>query len=268
MLSNGHGVKSNTCYETYPQNGHPPKRMSARTLFQRVTAALSDAEVVVDKERSILEFTGPRCVRIAIHCIPMVVVEDATEVTLIESAIHCVVQDELEKDVEWSRSTIHVQVYWLPKHSAPLCKESDTTNDVPAVQWIASNFHILCTHMLQGAAIALQEAFTRIIQQYPWRDRDAMILRAQNTLEYYVKVMLECGMSPKALASACDELLPPFEVLLPEYDRAVVYQWMTMRVPKILTRLQFYTTLYGCSFDKTTPPAVLLMYSRLFVVAP
>ena len=240
--------------------------MSARSLFQRVTAVLSDAEVVVDKERSILEFTNPRCVRIALHCIPTVTVEDATEVTLIESAVHCLVKEELENDVDWSGSTVYVHVYWLPKPASVAPYKKDDVNDLPAVEWIASNFHVLCTHMLQGATMALQEAFTRIIEQYPWRDRDAMILRAQKTLEQHVQIMFENGMSPKALASACDDLLPPFEVLLPEYDRIVVYQWLTHRVPKMLTRLQFYTTLYECSFDKTTPPAVLLMHSRLFYI--
>lgn len=239
--------------------------MSARALFQRVCTALTDADVSVDRERSAFELTSSRRVRIALRCVPATAAMDATEAMLMESAIHCLVRDELKTEVDWDESELHVHVYWVADHDA--AEETDAENPYaePLMPWIASNFHSLCTHVLQGATMALQEAYSRMIWQYPWRFRDTMAHRARTLVQHHVRLMMESGVSPKSLANACDDLLPPCEVLLPEYDRTVVYAWVAERMGRVpLTRLEFYTAVYGCSLDNTTPPALVLLHSRLF----
>lgn len=181
--------------------------------------------------------------------------------TMMESALHASLSDWISQMVE--RSTVHIHI--PPVQNSPIVLTKAHHSITPSV-WIKQQVQTVNDWALQCSKTIAAASLTRVVETYPWRNKDAMILMIPALVVRAVDNMYK-GLPEPLMAGNCDIILPPVtQFLLPfdlDFCTKDVHSFMGRETT---TLLEFYEAVFAIvQQNRTKTTATLTLYHHLFV---
>lgn len=196
---------------------------------------------------------------ICIHAMPTNLPKSNDERSLLQSALHAAILDSFGRDVT-CLSKLHVQVI------VPPVVEDATDLSCPATSWIKSQQNTVNEFAQATAQTMVEGAYTRVLQVYPWRDIENMLVRAVRLVEIFKTNMKLTGAFDPVIANGnVDALLPPIQTLVNNYTAKVILRDVTVFLGRPPTSvLELYESVYSMRKTWCASLETMQLYSLLF----
>lgn len=239
------------------------KTPNVREMESRLLRLAKDIGVPLDAPLSSVDRTNEGIYRIVASSQSSPETED--ERMWSQSALHACILDEFEADVGSANIDVHVLVPPVTRHGFSI--QTVTTLEHSASVWIKQQLEGVHDMALQCTKTLARSCYTRVVEAYPWKSKDAMLSKI-DLLVVRAVTNMSLGQTDPVMKGNVDAILPPIHGILPpfdeEYVRDDILRYRNGVPPDSI--LDLYETVFRAVHDPnvTTKTATITLYAYLF----
>jgi len=230
--------------------------MSTTVLRSRLHAIAADLDVQLDEKLTNVSMSTDGTLYIS--AMPDSFPTTDEERGLMQSALHAAILESFAMDVPLEK--LVVQVIAAPVVSAPVKLPRH------ASLWIQSQHRTINEFARITAHTMVASSYTHVLQAYPWRDIDNMLVRAVRLVEIFrTNIQFSVGTDPVLSSANVDALLPPIESLVSDYMTRVVVRDVTAFLGCAPTSLlEVYECVHAMCNSRYASLETMELYTLLF----
>ena len=170
------------------------------------------------------------------------------------SALHVAILDEFD---DLAQLNVTVAAPTVSKRTSP---------PASVTEWIKSQSDCINQWATTAALTLIRSSYVKVVEAYPWIDREAMMNRIPYVMEASKLNMAHGVLDPVVSASNVDAILPPIQdILHPTEITGVGRDICTYLGRSPGTRLEAYEVVYRmCTTKYPVSAATVQLYGRLF----
>lgn len=230
--------------------------MSTAVLRSRLHAIAADLNVRLDEKLTDVAMSADGTLYVS--AMPDAFPTNDDERRLMQSALHAAILDSFAMDVPLEKLVVQV--------IAPPVVAKPPSTPCHASLWIQTQHHTINEFARITAHTMVESSYTRVLQAYPWRDIDNMLMRAVRLVEVFrTNLQFSVGTDPVLSNANVDALLPPIESLVNDFTTRVVVRDVTAFLGRSPTSLlETYEGVYAMCNSQHASLETMQLYTLLF----